>query len=228
MDYRASQGFNSSLSLQAVAPADRDKLLAWHNKIRCLHQVDELSWSDKLAEFVAHWHQNGAAPGEEDPDRNTGRAMQTLMQPTADNYFWSAEPINTSLAMQVWYAPSQQCAGGPTQFQDGCPTGALTFAAMVWSSVKYFGCAASDKHDPYLLICRYYAGPYREGHDAEVPVMKGFFAEQVFPRRTISCDEECPPAEIQIKDIEAMFNTEAVRFGSKTDKSVTQDESPKL
>jgi len=224
MAYRACQGMNSSLSLQVVAPAERDKILAWHNKIRCLHQVPAISWSDRLAEFVTLWHQHGATPGKEDPDRNTGKATQTLMQPTADNYFWSAEPINTSLAMQVWYAPSQQCVGGPTQFQDGCPNGALTFAAMVWASVKEIGCAASDTHDPYLLICRYYAGPYRKGHDAEVVNMEGFFAEQVFPRRKTSLNEDCLPAEIQIKNIEAMFNTEAVHMGKKTDPSVTQDD----
>jgi hypothetical protein len=158
-----------------------------------MHGVAALNWSEAVAENAYGYIKDKTRMKHSD-----SYSIKPPAGPAAENMYWCNLQYRPLAAVVLaWYIEVYDCHGGPQGFTDGCYNGTNTsliattwhFTAMVWSTVKYMGCAWSDNGQ--IAICRYKAGDTL-GHDVPNVVPEWNFVSHV--PHMIRTEEECENA----------------------------------
>lgn len=162
---------------KALSASGQKEILDRHNQYRCMHGVQDLTWSDALAKSAQKWAQK--TNGNMDHSSDQWRSDVGGFRYAGENLAWGATDAH---AVDIWYDEIEftQPKGVVTSF--GAKTGHYT--QVVWADTKSVGCGSYKK----LLVCQYGPG----GN------MMGQFAEKVKPpsKSASACGAPQAPANI--------------------------------
>jgi uncharacterized protein YkwD len=136
----------SALSLQAwpvmadaLTPAERDEILAQHNKYRAQHCSPPLTWSNEIAAAAQRWAErcsfshNGA-------------------DKFGENIAWGGDRTMTNI-VEAWYSEVKNYNFA----KPGTSSGVGHFTQIVWKNTKQIGCGVSKciLGSMRYVVCQY-------------------------------------------------------------------------
>lgn len=126
--------------------ADRQAILAHHNKVRADVGVAPLRWDDKLAAYAQEWAEHLAAKSCRMQHRQPNAYGENLFQGTAGRY-------SAIDAAKGWESEKKDYRGEPLTPKNFAPVGHYT--QMVWRDTKRVGCGEALCNGTLIVACNY-------------------------------------------------------------------------
>jgi len=125
-----------------AGPAWEQNVLNMHNKYRCMHGVQALTWDSAAAASAQSW-------ANKKHQTLTHAADSDMNEPAGENIARGGS--NMKALVTMWYNEVDLCANDKCDQPNFGTVGHYT--AMIWKSVTRLGCGWDD--DSQTLVCRY-------------------------------------------------------------------------